>query len=99
MLTLEFLSHAPISISAAGLSYLRHNLRSKQQRFDPARDKKASFCPLVLKKSPETSMDTAMAGSDESSRNFVSIGMFIIDEFSFADEDGKPTGKTMTTQN
>lgn len=24
--------------------------------------------------------------------------MFIIDEFSFADEDGKPTGKTMAAQ-
>lgn len=31
-------------------------------------------------------------------RDFVSIGMFIIDEFSFADEDGKPTGKTMAPQ-
>ncbi|TBU48442.1 Ribokinase-like protein [Dichomitus squalens] len=33
-----------------------------------------------------------------SRRHFVSLGMFIIDEFSFADEDGNPTGKTLAPQ-
>ncbi|KAI0751412.1 Ribokinase-like protein [Daedaleopsis nitida] len=32
------------------------------------------------------------------SRDFVSIGMFIIDEFSFADVDGNPTGRQMEQQ-
>ncbi len=41
-----------------------------------------------------------MAPDDNNSehRAFVSLGMFIIDEFSFADEDGKPTGKTLAPQ-
>ncbi|TFK93922.1 Ribokinase-like protein [Polyporus arcularius HHB13444] len=41
-----------------------------------------------------------MAPDDNNSehRAFVSLGMFIIDEFSFADEDGKPTGKTVAPQ-
>ncbi|KAI6105531.1 Ribokinase-like protein [Pisolithus sp. B1] len=30
--------------------------------------------------------------------HFVTLGMFIIDEFSFADQDGKPTGKTLPSQ-
>ena len=29
---------------------------------------------------------------------FVTLGMFIIDEFSYADADGKPTGKTRTPE-
>jgi hypothetical protein len=29
---------------------------------------------------------------------FVTFGMFIIDEFSFADEQGKPTGETVAPQ-
>ena len=33
-----------------------------------------------------------------SRRHFVSLGMFIIDQFSFADEDGNPTGKTLAPQ-
>ncbi|KAI0637860.1 Ribokinase-like protein [Trametes polyzona] len=36
--------------------------------------------------------------TSESVRDFVSLGMFIIDEFSFADENGKPTGKTLPPQ-
>ncbi|KAI0334711.1 Ribokinase-like protein [Cubamyces sp. BRFM 1775] len=36
--------------------------------------------------------------SEKSTRDFVSLGMFIIDEFSFADEDGNPTGKTQAAQ-
>ncbi|KAH9853707.1 Ribokinase-like protein [Lenzites betulinus] len=32
------------------------------------------------------------------SLEFVSLGMFIIDEFSFADENGNPTGKTLPPQ-
>ncbi|KAI1792853.1 Ribokinase-like protein [Ganoderma leucocontextum] len=43
-------------------------------------------------------MHVHMSSSDNSSRSFVSIGMFIVDEFSFADGDGKPTGKTMAAQ-
>lgn len=30
--------------------------------------------------------------------HFVTLGMFIIDEFSFCDEDGRPTGQTVPTQ-
>ncbi|KAI6004097.1 Ribokinase-like protein [Pisolithus albus] len=30
--------------------------------------------------------------------HFVTLGMFIIDEFSFTDQDGKPTGKTLPSQ-
>jgi hypothetical protein len=29
---------------------------------------------------------------------FATLGMFIIDEFSFEDEQGKPTGKVMDAQ-
>jgi len=29
---------------------------------------------------------------------FVTLGMFIIDEFEFRDEDGKPTGKVAKSQ-
>ncbi|KAI0356585.1 Ribokinase-like protein [Trametes cingulata] len=36
--------------------------------------------------------------SRDAPRDFVSLGMFIIDEFSFADEDGNPTGKTLAPQ-
>ncbi|KAI0663092.1 Ribokinase-like protein [Cubamyces menziesii] len=36
--------------------------------------------------------------SETSTRDFVSLGMFIIDEFSFADEDGNPTGRTQAAQ-
>ena len=36
--------------------------------------------------------------SETSTRDFVSLGMFIIDEFSFADENGNPTGKTQAAQ-
>ena len=41
-----------------------------------------------------------MTSDDVGSKNraFVSLGMFIIDEFSFADEDGKPTGRTLAPQ-
>ncbi|RPD61875.1 Ribokinase-like protein [Lentinus tigrinus ALCF2SS1-7] len=41
-----------------------------------------------------------MASKDVSDKHraFVSLGMFIVDEFSFADEDGNPTGKTMAPQ-
>ncbi|KAI0721829.1 Ribokinase-like protein [Cerioporus squamosus] len=41
-----------------------------------------------------------MASDDANSKHraFVSLGMFIIDEFSFADENGKPTGKTLPPQ-
>ena len=31
-----------------------------------------------------------------SHKSFVTLGMFIIDEFSFADENGVPTGYTMS---
>ena len=31
-------------------------------------------------------------------RHFATLGMFIIDEFSFADENGNPTGKTLEAQ-
>jgi len=30
--------------------------------------------------------------------HFVTLGMFIIDEFSFTDENGLPTGKTIPAQ-
>ena len=33
-----------------------------------------------------------------SRRHFVSLGMFIIDEFSLADEGGNPAGKTLAPQ-
>lgn len=36
--------------------------------------------------------------TDPRSPDFVTLGMFIIDEFSFADEDGKPTGKVVPAQ-
>ncbi|KAI0370226.1 Ribokinase-like protein [Pilatotrama ljubarskyi] len=36
--------------------------------------------------------------SHNAPRDFVSLGMFIIDEFSFADEDGKSTGKMLAPQ-
>ncbi|KAI9067619.1 Ribokinase-like protein [Trametes sanguinea] len=38
------------------------------------------------------------AKNDSTRREFVSLGMFIIDEFSFADEQGNPTGKTQPPQ-
>jgi hypothetical protein len=31
-------------------------------------------------------------------KNFVSLGMFIIDEFAFLDAAGKPTGRTLPPQ-
>lgn len=31
-------------------------------------------------------------------KSFVTLGMFIIDEFSFEDENGVPTGRTMPLQ-
>jgi len=31
-------------------------------------------------------------------RAFVTLGMFIIDEFRYADENGEPTGKTSEPQ-
>ena len=31
-------------------------------------------------------------------RHFVTLGMFIIDEFAFLDEEGRPTGKTLPSQ-
>ena len=39
-----------------------------------------------------------ISNSGDTTRQFVSIGMFIIDEFSFADEKGNPTGKSMVAQ-
>ncbi|KAL7282156.1 hypothetical protein ACG7TL_003625 [Trametes sanguinea] len=39
-----------------------------------------------------------MADKSDNAREFVSLGMFIIDEFSFADEHGNPTGKTQPPQ-
>ncbi|KAI0650075.1 Ribokinase-like protein [Trametes meyenii] len=39
-----------------------------------------------------------MASQQSLARDFVSLGMFIIDEFSFADEDGNPTGRTLAPQ-
>ncbi|KAI0676919.1 Ribokinase-like protein [Trametes maxima] len=39
-----------------------------------------------------------MASEQQSLRDFVSLGMFIIDEFSFADENGNPTGRTLAPQ-
>ncbi|KAF7800009.1 hypothetical protein EIP86_011252 [Pleurotus ostreatoroseus] len=37
-------------------------------------------------------------GSDSKHRQFMSLGMFIIDEFSYLDEDGQPTGRTLPEQ-
>ena len=31
-------------------------------------------------------------------RHFVTLGMFIIDDFEFLDEDGNPTGKELPPQ-
>ena len=31
-------------------------------------------------------------------RHFVSLGMFIVDQFLFEDEDGSPTGKSLDPQ-
>lgn len=31
-------------------------------------------------------------------RHFVSLGMFIIDQFAYLDEDGNPTGRTLPAQ-
>jgi hypothetical protein len=45
-----------------------------------------------------------MSKADESSpweghsRSLVTLGKFIIDEFTFEDEDGRPTGRTMDPQ-
>ncbi|KAI9001247.1 Ribokinase-like protein [Trametes punicea] len=39
-----------------------------------------------------------MTSIHHASRDFVSLGMFIIDEFSFADENGDPTGKSLPPQ-
>ncbi len=67
------------------LSYLVHNVH--RRTFDSEGD---------LHKEPLGR--ATMSSSYNASRSFVSIGMFIIDEFSFADKDGKPTGKTMAAQ-
>ena len=39
-----------------------------------------------------------ISNSNSTARQFVSLGMFIIDEFSFADEQGVPTGKITAPQ-
>lgn len=36
--------------------------------------------------------------SPNNTREFVSLGMFIIDEFTFVDEKGEPTGQTLPPQ-
>ncbi len=36
--------------------------------------------------------------SPNDTREFVSLGMFIIDEFTFVDEEGKPTVQTLPPQ-
>lgn len=41
-------------------------------------------------------MSPAMHGYG--SPQFVTLGMFIIDEFSFLDDDGNPTGKELAPQ-
>lgn len=36
--------------------------------------------------------------SPDDTREFVSLGMFIIDEFTFVDDKGEPTGQTLPPQ-
>lgn len=36
--------------------------------------------------------------STDDTREFVSLGMFIIDEFTFVDDKGEPTGQTLPPQ-
>ncbi|KAG5646415.1 hypothetical protein DXG03_003465 [Asterophora parasitica] len=36
--------------------------------------------------------------SERTSVGFVTLGMFIVDEFSFADNDGNPTARTVDSQ-
>lgn len=35
---------------------------------------------------------------ESKTRQFVTLGMFIVDEFTFEDENGIPTGKTIAPQ-
>ena len=53
----------------------------------PGNDRWGTLCC----RSPTT---TTMSGS----RKFVSLGMFIIDEFAFMDAAGKPTGRSLSPQ-
>ena len=39
-----------------------------------------------------------MAPGSGPTRHFVTLGMFIIDQFEFLDDDGKATGKTLEPQ-
>lgn len=39
-----------------------------------------------------------MAATSGVSRHFVTLGMFIIDQFEFLDEEGRETGKTLDPQ-
>jgi hypothetical protein len=43
-------------------------------------------------------MSIGMMSHGQLQRQFVTLGMFIIDQFSFEDEDGKPTGKTQAPE-
>jgi hypothetical protein len=45
-----------------------------------------------------TSTMSASQGSGETPVGFVTLGMFIIDEFSFSDDEGIPTGRTLAPQ-
>lgn len=47
---------------------------------------------------PLTFMMLKHLGAEHLSNGFVTLGMFIIDDFSFADNDGVPTGKTLDSQ-
>jgi len=44
------------------------------------------------------SLQIALSDLMSSPLHFVSLGLFIIDEFSFSDENGVPTGRKMLSQ-
>ena len=50
-----------------------------------------ALCPYVHHTSHRTDQMSR-------SRKFVSLGLFIIDEFAFADATGKPTGRSLSSQ-
>jgi hypothetical protein len=54
--------------------------------------------PLALTSSASAYLLTEVAVANMTQRQFVSLGMFIVDHFSFEDEDGNPTGRNLEPQ-